>query len=233
MAGRSGERRAQPSVVAPDAVRVRIGPPRRRRPMARREWAVGVPLMAFAGLVVAAILTATLAYALVGTDAPFLVNARGPAKGPASPAARISAGVLFTAMAGVVLAGLRACLRRRLAPACVAVDAAGVWLTRGRFVQQGLRWQRIAAVGIVAAGAEGATGAEGAAGVRAPFLDLYPVERAEDAYGPLGSRVLNAAPAAEGLRGRRYAIELTCPESELTLLAAELRRWDAPRPGGS
>ncbi|MEV0370160.1 hypothetical protein AB0I10_10080 [Streptomyces sp. NPDC050636] len=221
-------------------MRAGIGPPRRRRRTTRQEWAVGLPLMILAVLVVAAILVATLAYALVGTDAPFLVNARGPDKGPAPTGARIEAAVLFAATVVVVLAGLWAYLRRRLARACVAVDAQGVWLTRGRYVQQGLHWREIAAIDVVEGeregemevGVEATVGeGEGAGAVRAPFLDLYPVDRAEDSYGPLGSRVLNARPAARGLRGRRYALELVGGQGELAVLRAELRRLGARRPG--
>ncbi|MEU9110929.1 hypothetical protein AB0D04_03755 [Streptomyces sp. NPDC048483] len=232
--GRGGRR---PSVVAPDAVRARIGPPRRRRRMSRREWAVGLPLMVFCGAVLAAILLATLTYALVGTDAPFLVNARGPARGPAPAGARVAAALLFAATAAVVSAGLWAGLRRRSAPPCVAVDGEGVWLTRGRYVQQGLRWARIAAVEVAADDLPGDAGAVGDAGnpagaVRAPFLDLYPVERAPDSCGPLGSRLITARPAARGLRGRRYAFELTGDEGELAALRAALERWATGRFSG-
>ncbi|RSO37815.1 hypothetical protein DMH15_18085 [Streptomyces sp. WAC 06725] len=91
-----------------------------------------------------AIVPATGACALAGTDAPFLVNARGPAKGPAPAAARIGAGVpclLFLAGIGVfvrkvMLRGLAPPVRRRRRPRCVAdprpVRATGPELGRDR-----------------------------------------------------------------------------------------------------
>ncbi|RSO04796.1 hypothetical protein DMH18_33455 [Streptomyces sp. WAC 06783] len=91
-------------------------PPARRRPLTGPERYAGLPLVLFAVAVVIAIVPATGACALAGTDAPFLVNARGPAKGPAPAAARIGAGVpclLFLAGIGVFV---RKVMLRGLAP---------------------------------------------------------------------------------------------------------------------
>lgn len=44
---------------------------------------------------------------------------------------------------------------------------------------------------------------------RAPYVDLYPVAKADgDPDTPLGSRLVTSDPAAPGLRGRRYVIQL-------------------------
>ncbi|MFD7662207.1 hypothetical protein [Streptomyces sp. NPDC059788] len=212
-----------PATVAPDAVTAGVRPPERRRGMSRLERRVGLPLAVFVIALVAMIVVATGAYALAGTDAPFLVNARGPRKGPAPVPARVGAGVLCLLFLAVIGVFVRTVVLRALARPYVAVDDRGVWLTRGRYVQQGLRWDEIAAAAVVT---------EAAAPVTAvPYLDLYPAGRAADGDGPLDRRVVTAGPAAPGLRGRRYAIALTGPATEPARLDAALRRHGAPRPG--
>ncbi|MGW7553285.1 hypothetical protein ACWGJZ_18800, partial [Streptomyces rimosus] len=103
------------------------------------------------------------------------------------------------------LAGIGVCVRevmlRGLASPAAAVDDRGVWLTRGRYDQQGLSWDEIAAAGVVTDPA--------APGTAVPYPDLYPTGRAAGGDGPLDRRVATADPAAPGLRGRRYAIGLT------------------------
>ncbi|WP_030375321.1 hypothetical protein [Streptomyces rimosus] len=83
-----------------------------------------------------AIVPATGACALAGTDAPFLVTARGPAKGPAPAAARIGAGALCLLFLAVIGVSARKVMLRRPTRPYVAVDDRGVWLTRGRYANR-------------------------------------------------------------------------------------------------
>ena len=55
-----------------------------------------------------------------------------------------------------------------------------------------------------------------------PFLDLYPVAKIRNtrqaALTPLGRRVVSAQPAAPGIRGKRYVLELAGPSQEVATL---------------
>lgn len=136
----------------------------------------------------------TFVYAVSGPSLPFLVNRSGPGKGPAPVGDRIQAAVLCVAISAAMLWFARQWVRRRV--------------RGGRHVQQGLEWPRIAAVNLVAAGEDTKVPAN------PPFLEIFTVDPIRESRSPLAARVVNAPPAAPGLRGKRYVLELTGPPEE-------------------
>ncbi|GAA2613714.1 hypothetical protein GCM10009863_29310 [Streptomyces axinellae] len=205
--------------AVPGTVRVKAVRGRRRR-ATRRELLVGVPLGTFALVVMFAVPTVALTYAAVGTDAPFLVNAAGPAKGPAPTSDRVAGAVIGGLWAAALVALFGFAVPRRLGPPGLTVDERGAWLGRGRHRQQLLAWRDIAAVAVVPADRAGQDPLVRAGLARAPYLDLYPAAKADGDPGtPLGSRLVTADPAAAGLRGRRYVIELDAAAQNLDALS--------------
>ncbi|WP_326806826.1 MULTISPECIES: hypothetical protein [unclassified Streptomyces] len=211
--------------TVPEAVRVKVVRGRRRR-MHRRELLVGVPLGIFALTVMFAVPVAGLAYAAVGTDAPFLVNASGPPKGPAPTGDRVVAAVIGGLWAAALVALFGFGVLRRLGPPSLTVDGRGAWLGRGRHRQQLLAWPDIAAVNIVAEGRAEGDPLVRAGLARAPYVDLYPVAKADgDPDTPLGSRLVTSDPAAPGLRGRRYVIQLDDAAQDMGALSRAVDRF--------
>ncbi|MEU5875991.1 hypothetical protein [Spirillospora sp. NPDC047279] len=194
--------RVKPRKPGPEAVLVPIArlPRERRRELSRRAWrgmstaqrvAAG-PLILLVLFVAVALTVCPPLYALFGTDVPGLVNDAGD-KGPVSAGERAEAWVIWVpwmAMIGFLFwRGVRARLR---AP-YLAVDPEGVWPVFGGRVEAGLEWARVAAVGI--------------GGGR---VELFPVDAIKDSAVPtvLDGLVVNAAPPARGLRGKRYSLDL-------------------------
>ena len=195
--------------AAPGAVRVKAVRGRRRRRLTRRELLVGIPLGTFALVVMFAVPTVALTYAAVGTDAPFLVNAAGPPKGPAPTSDRAAGAVIGGLWTAALIALFGFAVPRRLGPPGLTIDERGAWLGRGRHRQQLLAWRDIAAVAVVPAGPAEGDPLVRAGLARAPYVDLYPAAKADGDPGtPLGSRLVTSDPVVAGLRGRRYVIEL-------------------------
>ncbi|GAA2307988.1 hypothetical protein GCM10010402_79570 [Actinomadura luteofluorescens] len=191
-------------------------PPRKVR-LGGLELLLGVPLMVFAAVVLVGGTFYLLVYAISGPSVPGLIN-QGDAEGPAPVGERLQAaayGVPFLA----ILAYLTwRAARARLSTPKVAIDSRGVWLLIGGRIAQGLEWTQIAAVNLVGPG--GATTIPPTAAVP-PLVEVFPVERIRDrkppksslphAEGHLGGRVIDAPPAAPGLTGKRYVLELATP----------------------
>lgn len=177
--------------------------------LSRARLVIGGSVMVVLLAIPFAAVVYTFVYAVSGPSLPFLVNRSGPGKGPAPVGDRIQAAVLCVAISAAMLWFARQWVRRRVRGPGVAVDGRGVWLVRGgRHVQQGLEWPRIAAVNLVAAGEDTKVPAN------PPFLEIFTVDPIRESRSPLAARVVNAPPAAPGLRGKRYVLELTGPPEE-------------------
>lgn len=189
----------RPTKVPSDATVVTVRPPvhRRRRRLTRFEWGLGVPLMVFALLVLVAIPVVTFLYAVFGTQVPFLVNAGGDPKGPAPIGQRVVAAVLCVAFTALWLFAVVRLLQRLARPA-LAVTGEGVWLARGRRIEEGVRWSELAAVAVTTIPTDLA--------IEPPYAEFFPVARVTESHTPLGRRVENGRSPAPGLRGKRYVI---------------------------
>ncbi|WP_433331744.1 hypothetical protein [Spirillospora sp. CA-294931] len=191
--------------------------PRKRipqTPQSRRRIIFGAVLVSFVLSILVVMFAYTLAYAGWGPGSlPGLVN-RGGRSGPAPLGDRLGAMFFHICLWILLILFIRQVIRHRLVAPKVAIDQNGVWLTRGRMIQQGLPWAEIAAVNVVGPGAQTRIGPEAAS---TPFIEVFPVNRAEETGTPLSARLVNAHPTAPGLRGKRYVIELLePPPQELT-----------------
>lgn len=191
--------------------------------LSRTRFVVGGVVIAAIVAIPLAVIFYTFVYAVSGPSLPYLINSSGPEKGPASLDDRLQAAALCAGQSAVMLMVIRQWVRNRVRAPGVTVDWRGMWLVRGeRHVQQGLAWPRIAAVNIVTGDEETSVPAEAAS---PPFVEVFTVDAIKESRSPLAARVVNAPPAAHGLRGKRYVIELTGPPDAVTELAAAVDQF--------
>lgn len=212
------------------AARIPITPaPQRPTKLGPVAWAMGVPLMTIALIIMVAIPVFTFLYAVFGTSIPFLVNARSTdPHGPAPIGQRLVAATLFVASAAVLASVAVRLIRRWIARPALAVDPAGIWLTRGNRIEQGLEWARIAAVAVVES--PGRTTVP-AADVRPPLVEIFPIDAPTEDPSPLGSRVVNAPSPGHRLRGKRYVVGVRDTPETPAALAAVAGAIDSTAPG--
>ncbi|WP_146877383.1 hypothetical protein [Actinomadura madurae] len=178
--------------------------------MGRAQWIVAGPLVAVVLFFVVALTVYPPLYVLFGTSVPGLVDEKGP----------LSAGDKFKALGiwipWILILGFAvwAFVRQRVMRPYLAVDGDGVWPVFGGRIRDGLGWQEIAAIHVVA---ENAPTTVPAVEASPPFVEIFPTRAIDDSGSatPLAAMVVMAQPPVPRLRGKRYVIELAVPPDEL------------------